>query len=58
MKNYDLDKLNQLRRWQIEKILEANGFACYDNETIEDLREALRVNLRDGTIDRSVLWED
>jgi hypothetical protein len=43
--------INWLSREEIQEILEAYGFAVYDDEAIEDLREALRVNIEDGTID-------
>lgn len=33
-------------------ILEAYGFACHDSESLEDLHEAIRVNIEDGTIPR------
>lgn len=56
--NYDIDKLNSLPRWKIEKILTEHGFQCYEREYTEELREALKVNIRDGTINRSVLWDD
>ena len=42
--------INWLDRSDIEKILESFGFACYDSETTDQMREALRVNLMDGTI--------
>jgi len=47
--------INQLDREQIVKILEEYGFACYDSESTDELREALRSNIEDGTIDPSVL---
>jgi hypothetical protein len=47
--------INWLDREQIVKILENYGFACYDSESTDDLREALRANIADGTIELSVL---
>ena len=47
--------INQLDREQIVKILEEYGFACYDSESTDELREALRSNIEAGTIDPSVL---
>lgn len=47
--------VNWLDREQIVKILEDYGFACYDSESTDELREALRANIADGTIDPSVL---
>lgn len=42
--------INWLDREDIVRILESYGFACYDSETTDDLREALRINVMDGTI--------
>ena len=42
--------LNEMTRDQMTNVLEAFGFAVYDHETDEELREAIRVNLDDGTI--------
>lgn len=47
--------INWLDREQIVKILENYGFACYDSESTDDLREDLRANIADGTIEPSVL---
>lgn len=47
--------INWLDRAKIVEILEDYGFACYDHESTDDLREELRVNIMDGTIDRAVL---
>lgn len=47
--------INWLDRDQIVKILESYGFACYDKESTDDLRDELRNNIADGTIDPSVL---
>lgn len=51
-------QLNWLDREQIVKILEGYCFQCYDSESTDELREALRQNIEDGTIDRSVLDAD
>lgn len=47
--------INWMDREQIVAILENYGFACYDSESTDDLRDALRANIEDGTIDPSVL---
>jgi len=47
--------LNWLERPKIVEILEAYGFACYDRESTDELRDALRENILDGTIPRSVI---
>jgi len=47
--------INWLDRKELVEILEQHGFACYDTESTDDLREALRANVLDGTIPRSVL---
>lgn len=47
--------INWLDREKVVKILEEYGFACYDLESTDDLRSALRENITDGTIDSSVL---
>lgn len=47
--------INWLERSQITKILEDYGFACYDSESTEELRSALRENILDGTISKSVI---
>jgi len=47
--------INWLDRQQIIKILEEYGFACYDSESTDELREALRSNIADNTISISVL---
>jgi hypothetical protein len=47
-------KTNWLNREEIVVILENYGFMCYDNETEDELREALISNVEDGTIPE---WE-
>jgi len=49
----DKDKItaiNNLDRHQIVEILEGYGFGFSDSETTDDLREALRDNVMEGTI--------
>ena len=43
-------RLNWLDRAEIQEILERWGFAVYDSESTDDLREALQENIEDGTI--------
>lgn len=45
-----LTAINWLDRARIVAILESYGFACYDYETNDELRESIRVNIEDGTI--------
>ena len=47
--------INWLDRSRIVAILEDYGFACYDSETDDELRSALRENIADGTISANVL---
>jgi hypothetical protein len=42
--------INNMSRAQIIYWLEGAGIQCYDNESTDVLREALRVNIYDGTI--------
>jgi len=42
--------INWLDRSEIQNILEKYGFAVNDDESTDDLREALRDNIADGTI--------
>lgn len=52
----DLRKtLNWMDREKIVEILESYGFQCYDNESTDELRDALQQNIEDGTIDPGVL---
>lgn len=48
--------INWLSRDTIQVILERNGFAVYDSESIDMLREALYENIEDGTISKEELW--
>ena len=43
--------INWLDRQDIQDILERYGFAVNDDESTDDLRDALRSNVEDGTID-------
>lgn len=47
--------LNWLSRAEIVAILENYGFQCYDHESDDDLKTALRTNIEDNTIPESVL---
>lgn len=47
--------INWLDRTKVVEILEGYGFACYDSESTDSLREALRINVDDGTIPRSAI---
>jgi len=49
-------RINWLHRRQIENLLECHGFACYDSESTDDLREALRECVMDGEIEETELW--
>lgn len=43
-------RINWLNREQIERIMTDWGFHCSADETENELREALRENVMDGTI--------
>jgi hypothetical protein len=47
--------INWMDRTQIVALLENFGFACYDRETTDELRDAVRENVADGTIPASYL---
>ena len=47
--------INWLDRGAVVHILENYGFACYDSESDDQLRDALRENIADGTIPASAL---
>lgn len=49
--------LNWCSRAKLQDILERHGFAVYDSETTEELREAVKVNIEDGTIAEDALDE-
>ncbi len=52
------ERANWLSREEIVSILETEAcIACYGNETTDDLREALVVNVEDGTIPEYLLPE-
>lgn len=42
--------INWMTRGELELILETNGFAVYSYETDDELRDAVRENVDDGTI--------
>ncbi len=46
----DANRINKLGRQQIVEILEGAGIQCYDTEHVDELRQALRVNVADGTV--------
>jgi hypothetical protein len=47
----------KLDREDLVKLLEDAGIQCYDTETDAVLREALKVNVEDGTIGPEIVWE-
>ena len=47
-------KLTWLEREHVVNLLQDASIQCYDDEPTEELREALKVNIEDGTID----WDD
>lgn len=49
--------VNQLTREECVRLPESVCIQCYDHETVKQLREAVRVNLEDGTIPESALEE-
>jgi hypothetical protein len=49
------ERCNWLNRKDIIVLLESAGIACYDNETDDVLRDALIVNVEDGTIPQDAL---
>jgi len=48
-------KIWKLPRERCVELLERVGIQCYDSETTQTLREAVRVNVEDGTIEESYL---
>lgn len=45
-------RINWMSREQIVGLLEGQaGIQCYDDESLEELKEALFVNVEDGTIE-------
>jgi hypothetical protein len=42
--------INWLDRSQLQALLESAGFAVYDSEPTDDLREAVRVAVEDGDL--------
>ena len=49
------DIINRASRRELEAVLSGFCFAVYDHESAEDLREAVRANVEDGTIDADTL---
>ena len=50
-------KLNWIERNDLQTILERHGFAVYDSEDVDDLRDAVESNINDGTIPENELDE-
>ncbi len=50
-----VDMTAYLSREQCVAILESICIQCYDNEDVAALREAVRVNIEDGTLPPDVL---
>jgi hypothetical protein len=48
-------RLDELDRDALLNILEGYGFAVFDHESDAELREAVRVNIKDGTIPADVV---
>lgn len=48
-------KINWLDRIALENILTSISIECYGYESDDDLRDAIRENISDGTLDPSVL---
>lgn len=49
-------QINWMGREQIVRVLEdVAGIQCYDHEPTEDLVEALKANIEDGTIDAMMI---
>ena len=46
-----IDNINWLSRQEVVALLESVGIVCYDSEGYEELKEALRANVEDGTIE-------
>lgn len=53
MKQSTHTQINWMDRGAIISVLEQYGFACCDSESTELLRETLRDNIMDGTIDET-----
>ena len=47
--------INRLDRPAVVRILEDHSFQCYESESTHELRDALRSNIEDQTIDPCVL---
>ena len=44
--------INWLNRDQIQTLLESNGMAVYDSESMEDLKDTLQECVKSGDIDK------
>lgn len=51
-------KISRLSRERVISLLENVSIACGENESLETLREALAVNVEDGTISPETLEDD
>lgn len=49
--------VNWMSREQVVAVLENYGFACYDSESTDELRDALVENVEDGTIEERDIYE-
>lgn len=49
--------IDRLDRTKVVELLESASIQCYDHESDEELRQALRVNVADGTIPEESLDE-
>lgn len=47
--------LNNVSRATLQRVLEAHGFAVYDSEPTEALRDAVRLEIAAGEIDETEL---
>lgn len=54
----EISDVHAVPRERLQEIFEKYGFAVYSSETTESLTEALRVNIKDGTIPIGDLYEE
>ena len=50
MNSLTLSAINWMHRTDIQELLEKHGYAVYENETTEDLREVLIEEINNGEI--------
>lgn len=55
LKGLALIQVRHLRRDDCVELLRTAGILCYDSESVATLRQAVRVNVEDGTISRQQL---